>query len=211
MNTKKRLALLPEVLPAPQKVTTVSSSVRNRAMARLKVLAALSAVGVAAACGGKSEGTGSGGGSGGVDGGLPNDGGDNGPDAYGVVDPLPEPACFPSAQLEATAHYLDPSDAGAFDAGAWDAGARRIVVVEVVWNQSGVVLGEPYSSYGIELLEASSSATGATLVVSVPPPGGPPQVSTFLSLSCYRGPSGVSIALTLSDSDVQVTVTEPNH
>src|SRR5262245_28501704 len=100
MNTRKRLALLPEVLPTPQRADskTGASSVRSRRMVRLKVLAALSAVGIAGACGGKADGDDMGGGGGGSrpDGGLPPDAGRGQPDAYGVVDPLPPPACFPA-------------------------------------------------------------------------------------------------------------------
>jgi hypothetical protein len=81
--TQRRLELLPEVLPKPQ-TAGGASSVRARALARLSVLAALSAAHA----------------------GCPEGG------AYGVVDPLPPPACFDLGLPEATARYVSGADAG---------------------------------------------------------------------------------------------------
>jgi hypothetical protein len=69
MTEKKKLRMLPEVLPRPTSVAG-PSNVRARALARLSVLAAMAAA--SSGCGGKG-----------------GEGGEGGP--YGVVDPLPYP------------------------------------------------------------------------------------------------------------------------
>jgi len=130
MTKRRRLDLLPEILPKP---TTVAgpSSVRARALARLSVLAALQAA--SSGCGGSSSS-------------------EEGP--YGVVDPLPWPsggtrerdrtpsttgtgnasgvmdpfpdreACYTLGIPEASARYVDDAVTGGRDAGttAVDAG-----------------------------------------------------------------------------------------
>jgi len=113
---KRRLQLMPEVLPAPNK--TATSAVRERTMARLRVLAAVG-TGIAAACGGStatpSGGGGSSGGSSGngPDGGLPDANKPDSDPGYGVVDPLPPPACFDYATPPtATAKFVDHEAVG---------------------------------------------------------------------------------------------------
>src|SRR6185436_8554557 len=110
---KRRLQLLPEVLPKPQ-LASGPSSVRSRALARLGVLAALGAA--QANCGGDAaygvvdplpRPGGEGGSRNDVPPTLGGSGGGGGSGAYGVVDPLPTPAsCFSGTVLAASASYV---------------------------------------------------------------------------------------------------------
>lgn len=198
---KKRLQLMPEVLPAPTVLT--SGSVRRRTLARLRVLAALGAAGLAASCSGKVEG-------GGGDPSLPDAGGvDGGEDAYGVVDPLPQPTCF-NAEPTASAHFTKESeldDAGAEDAGA-DAGADgsyRLVTVDVSFNESGVVLGTVTPQDGsTEVVSTSTTSNSAHLVLRVPITTSNAYVS--VKASCQRGPDQLYLRITLTDTTVTVDV-----
>ena len=144
MTIKRRLELLPEILPKPERAPQAPSPVRARTLARLSVLAALTA----AACGGKegaygvvdplpsptggSGGDGGNGGGGGLGGaaGLGGGGGFAGT-AYGVVDPLPRPCSAIPIIPQAFAIFAHEFDTAAADAGsslaeadAGDAGAR---------------------------------------------------------------------------------------
>ena len=140
MTTKRRrLSLLPELLPKPQVVEPGFSSVRNRTIARLKVLAALGAAGVAASCGDT---------------------------AYGVVDPLPHPSCFDSGRPTGTAKYVVDADAGA-DASAGD--GSKLVEVYLVFKQAGIAVGSFSSSTGATLVSSTSpSSSTAKVVLRVP-------------------------------------------
>ncbi|MEO8183517.1 MAG: hypothetical protein ABI895_32185 [Deltaproteobacteria bacterium] len=135
MTIKRRLQLLPEVLPKPQ-VASGPSSVRSRALARLSVLAALSAA--QASCGGDAaygvvDPLARPGGEGGSRNDLPptlgGSGGGGGAGAYGVVDPLPPPAsCFSGTVLAASASYV--GGAAATDAGAANGAASGDAGIE---------------------------------------------------------------------------------
>jgi hypothetical protein len=120
MTGKRRLQLLPEVLPKPERGPSEpgeASPVRARALARLSVLAALAAT--ASGCGNAGDGDGDGG--------------------YGVVDPLPSPAYCPTLPVVSATYLPSAPDAGApgaeGEAGAappGDAGAPRRVRVELL-------------------------------------------------------------------------------
>jgi hypothetical protein len=118
MTGKRRLQLLPEVLPKPERGPSDPggpSPVRARALARLSVLAALA---TASGCGKAGDG----------------DGG------YGVVDPLPSPAYCPTLPAVLATYLPSPAvDAGAPGAESegraaplGDAGAPRRVRVELL-------------------------------------------------------------------------------
>lgn len=220
MSTKRRLGLLPEVLPAPQTMphttTGSASSVRSRTMARLKVLAALGAVGIAAACGGKT--TEDEDGIGGGKTGLPPDGGPGQEDAYGVVDPLPPPACFPWYEPPtATARYIADMngdggvEAGAFDAGSFDGGnGARIVEVLFSWTLQDVVLGSTQSKDGVTVLESETTNDGARLVLGVALEV-PATIDLYQQISCSSGPSRLDIVLNLQADAVVVGVEEAQY
>ena len=97
--------------------------------------------------------------------GLPPDGGPGREDAYGVVDPLPPPACFsPSAPSRrrrgVTCLWTTPGPMqGNCDAGEGD----RLVEVDLSWTLPSVVVGSLLSVEGIVLLESSSTSNGARL------------------------------------------------
>lgn len=197
---KKRLQMMPEVLPAPSVVTT--GSVRRRTLARLRVLAALGAAGIAASCNGKVEG-------GGGDPSLPDAGGvDGGEDAYGVVDPLPPPTCF-IGYPTATAHFTTESeidDAGVSDAGA-DAGAdgnHRLVAVDVSFADTGVVIGSAAATETAEVVSTSTTSTGARLVVRIEK--GNVSANVTVQVSCQRGPDQLYIQLHVIDDELTVDV-----
>lgn len=214
---KKRLQLAPEMLPTPQRSDPNRPSVRERTIARLKILAALSTAtftGIGAAC---SGGTGSGpGGSG--DGG---DAGNDGPsreecDPYCVVDPLPPPTCFDKSegvrqQLTATASYLGAPDAGddAGDAGSNDAGdagpSRRRFEVVVGFESpvAGLVLGMTTGSQRVIVESADLSMTSIRVVAGVVDDMGLPGSETIqIELSCTKGPTSVSVQLQFGPSTI---------
>lgn len=217
---KKRLRLMPEVLPAPQHNTSTGPSVRERTLARLKVLTALSAAtftGVGAAC---SGGTGKGPGD------IFGDGGDEKKkqecDPYCVVDPLPPPSCFekPDAgegsrqMLTATATYGSNDDAGV-DASA-DAGEAGIdagdggtlegrpfeLVVTFETAIAGLVLGATRVERGS--LEVDTAAVSMTTirVTGRVPTGLNQEASLRIQLSCAKGPTYVTVQLDFRESAI---------
>jgi hypothetical protein len=204
MSTKRRLTLMPEILPTPQIASAGAgagaSSVRNRTLARLKILAALGAAGLAASCGRTLDD--GGGTNGGGDGGLPDGPREAGEDAYGVVDPLPRPSCFQSALPTATGSYVN--DAG--DAGP-EAGNGDELTIDVVLSfpQTGVAIGTVTPSH-------------ATFVSSTPVTGGvtlrfkvsslETQAGANVQVSCSTGPSAIRLDFTLNATDVAVAVRE---
>jgi hypothetical protein len=200
MSTKRRLSLLPEVLPAPQR--SEKSSARQRTLQRMKVLAALGAASIAAGCG---KVTGDDTTSRPADGGL-----DGGEDAYGVVDPIPRPSCFDtSPRPTVSAAYVTPAgDAGA-DAetepdGGVDAGelARRVEVT-IGFDRETDVVFESSASADVPILETSMSSTGGRLLLAVPESRSTATVT--LRFSCTsNGPGTLRVHLTLGSS---VTVT----
>ena len=204
MSTKRRLTLMPEILPTPQIAGPGNgmgtSSVRNRTLARLKVLAALGAAGLAASCGRTIDDNG--GTNGGGDGGLPDGPREAGEDAYGVVDPLPRPSCFQSALPTATGTYVQPdADAGP------EAGAGDEITFDVVLSfpQTGVAIG-------------TVTASNDTFVSSTPVAGGvslrfkasslETQAAATLQVSCSTGPSAIHLDFAFQTGDVKVTVRE---
>ncbi|CAN5735359.1 hypothetical protein BH11MYX4_BH11MYX4_24570 [soil metagenome] len=198
MSTKRRLTLMPEILPTPQIAAGAASSVRNRTLARLKVLAAVGAAGLAASCGRTLDDSGIGG-----DSGLPDGGREAGEDAYGVVDPLPPPSCFRNALPVAAVKYITDADAGD-DAGA-DAGASRLVEVTLTFQQSGVVVGTVTPTQAT-LVESSSTMQSARLVLQVSSLA--TQAGAQVQVSCSTGPSAIRLDLTLTPTDVSVIVSE---
>lgn len=214
---KKRLRMMPEVLPAPQKNTHAGPSVRERTLARLKLLTALSAAtftGVGAACSG-----GTGAGPGGGDGG---DAGNDGPsreecDPYCVVDPLPPPTCFDKSegvrqQLTATATY-GTGDAGA-DAGD-DAGEAGVdagdaatpsgypfeLLVTFETPIGGLVLGESKVQSGTMDIDAATlSMTTIRVVGRVPSKN--QQATLRIQLSCAKGPTSVTVQLDFNEDTI---------
>lgn len=204
MSTKRRLTLMPEILPTPQIAGPgngmCASSVRNRTLARLKVLAALGAAGLAASCGRTLDDNG--GTNGGGDGGLPDGQREAGEDAYGVVDPLPRPSCFQSALPTATGTYvLADGDAGP------EAGAGDELVFDVVlsFQQTGVAIG-------------TVTPSRATFVSSTPIAGGvslrfkassrETNAEANVQVSCSAGPSAIRLDFELKATNVAVTVSE---
>lgn len=199
---KRRLQLMPEVLPAPNK--TATSAVRERTMARLRVLAAVG-TGIAAACGGStatpSGGGGSSGGSSGngPDGGLPDANKPDSDPGYGVVDPLPPPACFDYATPPtATAKFVDHEAVGV-DAGQPDAGGKqgRWIQVIVTLNQRDVAVGDiqlaPGSGLTIEKTDLKAGEVDVVLYQDV----GPDEFRANLQIqtSCAKGPTRVLVSV----------------
>jgi hypothetical protein len=196
---KRRLQLMPEVLPAPNR--TATSAVRERTMARLRVLAAVGA-GIAAACGGATRtgsetGDGNGNG-GGPDGGLPDGNRPDSDPGYGVVDPLPAPACFDYATPPtATAKFVNAEDVGLDPTKASDSGAGRYVQVLVTLNQKDVAVGEIQNSgtSGITILRKDLKA--GEIEVILYEELGPDEFNTTLQIqtSCAKGPPRVFVSL----------------
>ncbi len=232
---KRRLQMLPEVLPTPTRAQP-NTSVRSRALTRLGVLAALGAASVANACGGTS--------SNGGENGLPNDGGPPDGDPYGVVDPLPPPACFKEADaLSAEARYVDLTDGGddagendastadagddsgaadaGGDSGAADAGGDagsfsgpdRNVEVTLSWSQSGVVLSGSSGGFwsedsDVQFLDATSTAQGARVLVYIGHYEEGRVVTAMAHASCTDGLSYLRLTLTLHGDRVDATLEE---
>lgn len=198
------------MLPKPERLLGGTSSVRARALARLKVLAAVSAAGVAASCSGKTENSSSGGTSGDP---LFDAGGKDAPgqDGYCVVDPLPNPSCFQYTTPTATASYiteddLDGGTAGG-DGGIVDAGGgARLVEVLLGFKQTGVVLGSLTSPDGVTLSEGATISTGARIVLKVPP--GLVNATARLQVSCAQGPTAPNLTLGFAPTTVNVSVSE---
>lgn len=211
MSSRRRLQVLPEMLPKPERRSALTSTVRSRTLARLKVLAAVSAAGVAASCSGKTVN--SSGSSSGTSGDPFLDSGRDGPDTdgYCVVDPLPNPSCFQYQTPSATASYVteDELDGGTEggDGGIVDAGnGARLVEVLLGFKQSGVVIGSLTSSDGVTLAEGTTTSSGARIVLRVP--AGLTNAQARLQVSCPPGPSALNIDLNLAASTVTVTVSE---
>jgi hypothetical protein len=219
MTTKRRLQLLPEVLPKPER-SGGPSTVRARTLARLGVLAALTAT----ACGGKGDGvvdplpspTGGGGGNAGR-GGL--GGGGMGGSPYGVVDPLPPPAtsCEMNGLLGASASYLpDPavdagasefSDAGAAarDAGV-DAGSgplRRVRLYLSMSSGAGIGPVMPPTPNGTLLLDADNDSSTIDLLVRGD------TVEIEFGISCRGAGVFFRAVLQLGESSILVTLQSP--
>ncbi len=177
MSTKRRLSVLPEVLPAPQR--SGESSVRERTLQRMKVLAALGAATIAASCGTQQGG-------------------------YGVVDPMPSPSCFEkNPKPTVTASYV-AADAGA-DAAIepQDAGgsARRVEMTIAFDRETDVVFSS--ASADVPILETSMSSTGGRLLLSIPE--GRTTAAVTVPFSCSSNGGTLTIHLTLGSS-VTVTV-----
>lgn len=212
MSSKRRLEVLPEMLPKPERLLSSTPSVRSRTLARLKVLAAVSAAGVAASCSGKTvDGSSSGSSSGDpFDGGGGKESG-TGQDGYCVVDPLPNPSCFQYQTPTASASYVteDDLDGGVEggDGGIVDAGAgARLVEVILGFTQKGVALGSVTSSSGVTLQEGATTSTGARVVLRVP--AGLTTAEARLQVSCAQGPTALNLSLKLDPSTVSITVSE---
>jgi len=236
VSTKRRLELLPELLPKPERSSHAASgpsTVRSRTLARLSVLAALTAT--ASACGGKgaygvvdplpSPAGGTGGGSG--------TGGSGG--AYGVVDPLPQPymmvpkpitfPCLAGTTLTASAVYVNepdgPLDAGSSapdgDAGplpdggstrpaSRDAGPRiasSLIRVDLL-TEPGVTLGDVRETTAeLEVLEQTGTAGRTTLLVRVT---GSNSASFVLTAACESEQKSVGVLLLLDPDGVRVSI-----
>jgi hypothetical protein len=197
---KRRLQLMPEVLPAPNK--TATSAVRERTMARLRVLAAVGA-GIAAACGGATRTgseTGDGNGGGGPDGGLPDGNKPDSDPGYGVVDPLPPPACFDYATPpQATASVVTVQDAGVDASGDPSSGNQpRYARVIVTLNQKDVAVGEVTIVDGeVAIIEKELKAGEVELVLRQPPQASyrPFQTTVDIQTSCAKGPTRVTVTI----------------
>ncbi len=211
MSTKRKLEMMPEVLPAPVKRSGEASSVRSRTLARLKVLAALSATGIAASCGGKSDDDGTS--SGGPmlpDGGYRTDG-----DPYGVVDPLPPPSCFSDVRAKVSAAYVagpDVLDAGVLDAAALDGGASdagdaggadRYVRLDIDFNQEQVVISDVRSGE-IVLVSQSVSDRGGSFVFRVP--FGTTRATVTFRTSCVAGMANDTVTMNFQADRVAANV-----
>lgn len=226
-SKKRRLQMLPEVLPTPTRVQP-NTSVRSRALTRLGILAALGAAGVANACGGTSSNGSNG------DAGLPNDGGPPDGDPYGVVDPLPSPACFKdAAALSAEARYIRPTDGGA-DAGendagdAGDAGAEadagdvefsgpdRDVEATLSWAQSGVVISGASNAFwsddaDVTVVGATSTTQGATVLLHIGRYEEGRVIVVHTNASCSGGYSNIKLTLTLHGDRVDATLEDMRY
>jgi hypothetical protein len=198
MSTKRRLTLMPEILPTPQTASLGTSTVRSRTLARLKVLAAVGAAGLAASCGRTLDD--GGGTNGGSDGGLADGPREAGEDAYGVVDPLPRPSCFESALPTAKGAYvLADADGGA------DAGADLVVDVTLSFPQPGVAVGTVTPREGA-FLSSMPAAGGVVLRFRID--AGAAQPGANVQVSCAQGPSTIRLDFQLGATDVGVTVSE---
>lgn len=210
---KRRLQLMPEVLPAPNKVALdrpATSAVRERTMARLRVLAAVGA-GIAAACGGGTTGSGStsgdgSSGNGGRDGGLP-DGMKPETDAgYGVVDPLPPPACFDyKTEPTAEAKFVDAAAVGVDPKTDPDGGATgnaTYVEVTVTLNQKDVAVGDIDLGELGDIYKIVKKDLKAGVVVlgirhfNAADDKSPFSLAIDIQTSCAKGPTRVTVRVT---------------
>ncbi len=207
MTTKKRLTLMPEVLPSPERIAGRPEP-RARILSRLKYLSAVSMASIAAvACG----------------------------EGYGVVDPLPSPACNSTPLPTVAARYLtggdagadaavdanvadaaapdaDPNDAGGADAtalpdGGTKAGETRLVEITLGFErQTPNAYGQPVQS-DAPIVESSFFGSGARLVVSVP--GGRSTVQLTFPIICDGTVRELAVTLELGDASVTVKTKLP--
>lgn len=207
MTTKKRLTLMPEVLPSPEKIAGRPEP-RARILARLRYLSAVSMASIAAvACG----------------------------EGYGVVDPLPSPACNSNPLPTVAARYLtggdagadaaadanvadaaapdaEPTDAGGADAsalpdGGTNAGGARLVEITLGFErQTPNQYGQPVQS-DAPIVASSFFGSGARLVVSVP--GGRSTVQLTFPIICEGTQRKLAIALELGEAGVTAQATLP--
>ncbi|MBX3231521.1 MAG: hypothetical protein KIT84_24170 [Labilithrix sp.] len=192
---KRRLALMPEVLPAPSQAHP--SSVRARALARLKVLTAVGA-GIVVSCG-KSKGL--------ADSHKPGD-----PEPYGVVDPMPLPTCFDGPQPTITAVFV-AGDAGASKSAKGDGGpvlaaGGRLVEIDVAFTQDDVALGE-ITPNNLSVVESTKQGKGIRLLVMVPPQADPKVASSHgisIGASCARGLTTIQVSLSITGSAIAPSV-----
>lgn len=208
MTTKRRLELMPEVLPAPIKVDTnpgAVSPVRARTMQRLRALAAVGAS-IAAACGGGTTGASSSGGTsgggtsgGGPDGGLPDATKPDAEPGYGVVDPLPPPACFEYANPpKATISLVTVEDAGVDASADPDAGDKpRYARLLVTWPQKDVAVGDitQEDDSTTAIVESNPTAGNVEIVLRQPGNTGPMQARLAIKTSCAKGPTTVRVSI----------------
>ncbi|NOU29727.1 MAG: hypothetical protein HOO96_17620 [Polyangiaceae bacterium] len=212
MTTKKRLTLMPEVLPSPEKIAGRPEP-RARILARLKYLSALSMTSLAAAA-------------------CLNDG-------YGVVDPIPSPSCTKPPLPTVAARYVSRNDGGAdaavdagltdaeaLDAEASDAGADAQAADASTPSDGGAKAGEARLveiSLGFEretpnqygqpvesdapIVESSFFGSRARLVVSVP--AGRSTVQLTLPLICDGTTGKLAVALELGEASVAVKTKLP--
>lgn len=216
---KRRLELMPEVLPAPIKVDTnpgAVSPVRARTMQRLRALAAVGAAvstGIVAACGGSttggssSGGTSGGGSSGnGPDGGLPDGMGPGTDPGYGVVDPLPRPTCFEYANPPtATARYVVVSDAGT----TADGGVPKYARLDVNLNQAGVAVGAIGTTpvTNATIVESGSTDTSVTVMLRQIDANAAFEAGVSIQTSCAKGPSTIVVGVDEApDGGLETTV-----
>jgi hypothetical protein len=235
MTEKKKLRMLPEVLPRPTSVAG-PSDVRARALARLSVLAAMAAA--SSGCGGKG---GEGGPYGVVDplpyptGGSGGRGVTNPPPqvgtggAYGVVDPLPQPAvCFEGGlQVGAEIVSSDGVDAGAPAFAAPDAAAADASVPDAAAADAGpgagsgnveielTVLSPVYPGTvgradsltpGVQIVSQSEGGAGQAHTLLILVPASTRLASIELPIVCGNRADRYRVDLVLQTNSVQVTV-----
>lgn len=194
------------------------SSARGRTLNHMKYLAALSASAVAAACAGRTINDAN-------HDGIPDDQQDSGPDAYGVVDPIPRPSCFNSNGLPTVAAAYtngiddagtDASADGGADASAdggdddasappLDAGGGRLVAVTFKFEKATqVVFGSTATSTDAAVVESMISGSAGRVVLAVPE--GQTDARVTLYLSCTGAdPSTLTIYLKLGPTSVTAT------
>lgn len=207
---KRRLQLMPEVLPAPNK--TATSAVRERTMARLRVLAAVG-TSIAAACGGSTASSGSGSssgggggssGGGGPDGGLPDANKPDSDPGYGVVDPLPPPACFDYATPPTATAKFVTRDEIHVDAGPPPGGDDgRFVRLIVTLNQKDVAVGEVVldGANGISRVGTDIKAGEVTIDLYQNASSTNFQTTIQIQTSCAKGPTRVYVSISPDGTD----------
>jgi len=234
MTEKKKLRMLPEVLPKPTRVAG-PSNVRARALARLSVLAALGAV--SSGCGGKGSEEGPygvvdplpfpTGGSGGR--GVTNPSPPVGSaGAYGVVDPLPQPAVCFEGGLQVSADYVraDGLDAGAppfaapdgsaradasapdataADAGSSDAGGGYLPIALTVLSPPNNIGRAVSLTPGVQIVSQVGSGAGQALTLLIQVPSGTLVARIELPVVCGNRADRYRIELVLQADSVLAT------
>jgi hypothetical protein len=186
---KRRLGMMPEVLPAPSN-HSLSGSPRQRTVRTMeRLLAAAAATALLASCssnhGSGASGSGaSGAGAGGAGAGGTSSSSGGG---YGVVDPLPPPARCEgvAATIQATAVWKDAKD-----------GSGLIVELQLPKpGQTDASYDEtrPPSVAGATLV--SSTNTAGALTLELAPIGGTLSATVKLSVTCADGLGHLDVAL----------------